>query len=234
MQQTSSSSTQRVSDAQHSDPAKRGLSRIALAALLAAPALTMSSPSLYPLSCAETKHDDIVAAFKSFTLREDISVILITQTVREGGDTTRRHMHAERQRGLCASPAELPSDQRKHSGSQHIIEHSRTAASQAPPPPPSAVFVDNAFAYCSGSSLAFSLCRLLLCIADSARPPLPLLRGAASLRSSAPPHRLLFPCVRHLPAVPSPAGSSDCRRHSLHSQRLRQGDSHGSGDPLEG
>jgi vacuolar-type H+-ATPase subunit F/Vma7 len=31
--------------------------------------------------CAETKHDDIVAAFKAFTAREDISVILITQSV---------------------------------------------------------------------------------------------------------------------------------------------------------
>lgn len=29
----------------------------------------------------KTKHDDIVAAFKSFTSREDISIILITQSI---------------------------------------------------------------------------------------------------------------------------------------------------------
>jgi hypothetical protein len=33
------------------------------------------------LAVSETKHDDIVNAFKSFTSRDDISVILITQTV---------------------------------------------------------------------------------------------------------------------------------------------------------
>jgi len=37
----------------------------------------------------DTKHDDIVGAFKGFTMRDDISVILITQTVRHTRTRTR-------------------------------------------------------------------------------------------------------------------------------------------------
>ena len=59
-------------------------------------------------ACAETKHDDIVAAFKAFTLREDISVILITQTVRghkaTGGQRMRRRDAVRCARIACSTP----------------------------------------------------------------------------------------------------------------------------------
>lgn len=126
----------------------------------------------------KTKHDDIVAAFKSFTSRDDISVILITQTVSPHTHPNARHTPRTEQRRhplAAAKPLLLPSAPGLRDG---VDDRSHAM-------------------------------RLMDCLS-----------------------RLTCACLPS--SLPPSLSWSDCRRHSLHPQRLRQGHPDRARDSVQG